>query len=81
VTPPEISTAVIGGGIGGLATALSPRRAGFDVHVQTREAREVGAGIQISSNTTRILHRLGVAEKLATMVALVEGQRPSWSSF
>src|SRR5579862_7809623 len=32
-----------------------------------REAREVGAGIQISPNATRILHRLGLAEKLRTM--------------
>jgi salicylate hydroxylase len=64
-----ISIAVIGGGIGGLAAALSLSRAGFDVQVyeQTREVREVGAGIQISPNATRILHRLGLAETLATM--------------
>jgi salicylate hydroxylase len=69
VAPREISIAVIGGGIGGLAAALSLRRAGFDVHVyeQTRDVREVGAGIQISPNATRILHRLGLAGKLATM--------------
>jgi len=69
VTKPAASIAVIGGGIGGLAAALSLVRAGFDVHVyeQMREAREVGAGIQISPNATRILHRLGLAEKLRTM--------------
>jgi salicylate hydroxylase len=65
----EISIAVIGGGIGGLAAALSLRRAGFDVSVyeQAREVREVGAGIQVSPNATRILHGLGLAEQLATM--------------
>lgn len=52
-----------------MAAALSLLRAGFDVHVyeQMREAREVGAGIQISPNATRILHRLGMAEKLKSM--------------
>lgn len=44
-------------------------RAGLDVHVyeQAREVREVGAGIQVSPNATRILNRLGLAESLATM--------------
>jgi salicylate hydroxylase len=65
----EISIAVIGGGIGGLAAALALGRAGFDVDVyeQAREVREVGAGIQLSPNATRILNRLGLAEKLAAM--------------
>jgi salicylate hydroxylase len=64
-----ISVAVIGGGIGGLAAALALLRAGLDVHVyeQAREIREVGAGIQVSPNATRILNRFGLAETLATM--------------
>jgi salicylate hydroxylase len=63
-----ISIAVIGGGIGGLAAALSLLRAGFDVHVyeQAKELREVGAGIQVSPNASRILLRLGLAKDLAT---------------
>jgi len=58
------SIAVIGGGIGGLAAALSLLRAGLDVHVyeQTRSLRDVGAGIQISPNASRILRRLGLAD-------------------
>jgi 2-polyprenyl-6-methoxyphenol hydroxylase-like FAD-dependent oxidoreductase len=36
------------------------------VYEQTQEVREVGAGIQVSPNATRILHRLGLAEPLAT---------------
>jgi NADPH-dependent 2,4-dienoyl-CoA reductase/sulfur reductase-like enzyme len=55
----QISVAVIGGGIGGFAAALSMLRAGLDVHVyeQARELRETGAGIQVSPNATRILNR------------------------
>ena len=65
----QISVAVIGGGIGGFAAALSLLRAGVDVHVyeQAGEIREAGAGIQISPNATRILDRLGLAETLATV--------------
>jgi len=57
---------VVGAGIGGLTAALTLRRAGIDVQVfeQATELREVGAGIQISPNGTRILHRLGLAETL-----------------
>jgi 2-polyprenyl-6-methoxyphenol hydroxylase-like FAD-dependent oxidoreductase len=59
--------AIIGGGIGGLGTALSLFRAGFDVHVyeQARVFREAGAGIQVSPNASRILHGLGLADELA----------------
>src|SRR5262245_821765 len=62
-----LSVAIIGGGIGGTAAALSLLRAGLDVEVyeQASELREVGAGIQVSPNASRILHRLGLAEALA----------------
>ena len=61
------SIAIIGGGIGGLAAAASLLRAGFDVHVyeQARALSEVGAGINVGPNATRILHRFGVADQLA----------------
>jgi salicylate hydroxylase len=60
------SIAIVGGGIGGLAAAACLLRAGFDVHVyeQTSRLTEVGAGINIGPNASRILHRLGVAEEL-----------------
>jgi salicylate hydroxylase len=63
----RISVAIIGGGIGGLALALSLLRNGIDAHVyeQARALGEVGAGVQISPNASRILHRLGLAETLA----------------
>ncbi|WP_202975783.1 FAD-dependent monooxygenase [Bradyrhizobium algeriense] len=61
------SIGVVGGGIGGLAAALSLLRGDFDVHVyeQASALGEVGAGVQISPNASRILHRLGLAEELA----------------
>lgn len=54
--------AVIGGGIGGLSAALHLLKAGFDVQVYEQAPRisEIGAGIQISPNASRLLHRLGL---------------------
>lgn len=59
--------AIVGGGIGGLAAALGLLRTGHDVQVfeQAEALREVGAGIQISPNASRILHRWGLAAVLA----------------
>jgi len=66
---PDLSVAVIGGGIGGVAAALSLLESGVDAHVyeQARELREVGAGIQVSPNASRVLHRLGLADTLARL--------------
>ena len=64
---------VIGGGIGGLSAALQLLQVGLDVHVyeQAPHIAEIGAGIQISPNASRILLRLGLR---AAMDAL--GTRP-----
>ncbi|HXO00870.1 MAG TPA: NAD(P)-binding protein, partial [Stellaceae bacterium] len=58
--------AVIGGGLGGLAAALSLFRSGFDVEVyeQAAELTEVGGGIQVAPNAARILYRLGLGPAL-----------------
>jgi salicylate hydroxylase len=60
------SIAIIGGGIGGLTAAAALLHAGFDVQVyeRARALGEVGAGINIGPNASRILHRLGIAEVL-----------------
>ena len=57
---------VIGAGVGGLVAALTLRRAGIEVEVleQAAALREVGAGIQISPNASRILERLGLAKSM-----------------
>ncbi len=53
---------VIGGGLGGLATALALSRKGYAVHVieKAHEFGEIGAGIQIAPNGSRALDALGV---------------------
>src|SRR6266568_3974574 len=58
----DLSVAVVGGGIGGLAAAVSMLRAGVDVQVfeEAPALVEVGAGIQISPNASRLLHRWGL---------------------
>ena len=63
---------IIGGGIGGLAAALSLLARGLDVeiHEQAPELKEVGAGIQISSNGTRVLYALGLEEGLKRVQVL-----------
>jgi salicylate hydroxylase len=60
---PEERVIIVGGGIGGLATALALRLQGIP-HILLEQARgfaEVGAGIQLSPNGMRILDWLGVA--------------------
>ena len=79
-TPRQTSVAVVGGGIGGLAAALSLLRAGFDVRVYEQAAAlgEVGAGINIGPNASRILHRLGleaVLERIGVKPAAFEQRR------
>src|SRR5712691_6489042 len=56
--------AIVGGGIGGLTAALALLREGIDVDVyeQADELKEVGAGVQISANGTRVLFALGLKE-------------------
>ena len=63
---------IIGGGIGGLAAALALLKRGIDVeiHEQAPELKEVGAGIQISSNGTRVLYALGLEEALKRVQVL-----------
>jgi salicylate hydroxylase len=63
----RVSVGVIGGGIGGLSAALSLLQAGVDVQVyeQAPTLGEVGAGLQVSPNAARVLHRLGLADELA----------------
>lgn len=59
---------VIGGGLGGLATALGLSRKGYPVHVleKAHEFGEIGAGIQIAPNGSRALDELGILGELHT---------------
>ena len=62
--------AIIGAGLGGLSAAIALDRAGFDVQVyeRSRQLGEIGAGIQISPNASRILHGFGLEEALSSVV-------------
>jgi 2-polyprenyl-6-methoxyphenol hydroxylase-like FAD-dependent oxidoreductase len=57
-SPPRL---ILGGGIGGLSTAIALAERGMTATVleRSRFADESGAGIQLSPNATRILRRLG----------------------
>ena len=62
----SLQVAVIGGGIGGLSAALALLKAGCDVHVyeQAPQFGEIGAGVQISPNASRLLYRLGLKQAM-----------------
>jgi salicylate hydroxylase len=70
------SVAIVGGGIGGLTAALALVQRGIDVEVyeQAPELRELGAGVQISANGTRVLHALGLAQALEKVQVLPSGK-------
>lgn len=55
---------IAGGGIGGLAAALAAARAGWQVEVLEQAAAfsEVGAGVQLGPNATRVLQAMGVLD-------------------
>ena len=55
---------VVGGGIGGLTTALALARTGERVHLieKNPEFAELGAGLQVAPNASRVLDRLGVLD-------------------
>lgn len=61
---------IAGAGIGGLTAALCLAKAGFTATVLERSPalEEVGAGIQLSPNASRIVIGLGLAEALAPVV-------------
>ncbi len=68
------SALVVGGGIGGLTAALCLAERGWQVAVfeQAPAFGEVGAGIQLSPNATRVLHRLGLARQLRDAASVPE---------
>lgn len=76
------NAAIIGAGMAGLTTALALSKRGIRCHVieQAPYLAEVGAGLQISPNASRILARLGVLPALENVwteperIALVSGR-------
>ena len=62
----SLSVAIIGAGMGGLATAAALRRVGIEVTVyeQARQFARLGAGIQVGCNAMKVLRELGLESRL-----------------
>ena len=65
---------IAGGGIGALSTAVSAVRAGWDVRLyeQAPTFSEVGAGLQLGPNATRILQAWGLGHALSRVACFPE---------
>jgi salicylate hydroxylase len=72
--PTSRQTLIVGGGIGGLAAALACSRAGSRVALfeRTPAFAEVGAGVQLGPNVTRVLHGWGLQAAMARVAAFPE---------
>ncbi|HEY8359547.1 MAG TPA: FAD-dependent monooxygenase [Ramlibacter sp.] len=68
---------VAGAGLGGLTAALALLRDGHDVTVleQAGSLGEVGAGLQLSANATRVLSLLGLDEALRGVASVPAGKQ------
>ena len=64
--PRPLNIAIVGAGIGGLASAALLARAGHTVNVFEQAPRfaRVGAGIQMAPNAVKVLRSLGLEERL-----------------
>jgi len=62
----QVTIAIIGAGMGGLAAAAALRRAGINITVYEQAAQfaRLGAGIQIGCNAMHVLRVLGLEERL-----------------
>ncbi|MEM7080004.1 MAG: FAD-dependent monooxygenase [Pseudomonadota bacterium] len=77
------TVAIVGAGIGGLSAALSLAQQGFAVRVleQASALGEIGAGIQLSPNCTRVLFDLGLEAPLRAVAFYPQGgEMRSWRS-
>jgi 6-hydroxynicotinate 3-monooxygenase len=62
----SLRIAIVGAGMGGLATAAALRRVGVEVAVyeQATQFARIGAGIQIGCNAMKVLRELGLERRL-----------------
>ena len=69
-----VQIAIVGGGIGGLTTALALKQSGFDSEVfeQAPALHDVGAAIAIWPNAMRILDRLGLADQVLAKAGVIK---------
>jgi len=69
MSSPANRIVIVGAGVGGLTLALLLRRQGITAEVleQAPDLREVGAGIALASNATRVLQHLSLGDDLARL--------------
>src|SRR5689334_25158735 len=62
----SLNVAIIGAGMGGLATAAALRKVGIAVTVyeQARQFARLGAGIQVGCNAMKVLRGLGLEQRM-----------------
>lgn len=66
-----LNVIIVGAGLGGLAAAVAAALSGhrITVYESATELREVGAGLQVTPNSTKILQRWNVAERVLKAAA------------
>lgn len=81
---------IAGAGIGGLVAALALIQRGFqvEIHEQAPELKEIGAGLQLAANSTRLFADLGLKDHLAAIAWEPQGKEirlwstgKSWTLF
>src|SRR5882757_1533303 len=82
MTEQKLNIVVVGAGLAGLATAISSAIAGHNITVleSARELAEIGAGLQITPNASRLFREWGlesVIEGLAAEPSLLAVHRYS----
>ena len=83
INRPPLRVAIIGGGIGGLCTALSLHHhcgslLEINVYEQAPQYKEIGAGVGVGNNAAKLLHKIGIGEE----VSKIAGKRSGiWITF
>lgn len=77
----KLHVGICGGGLGGLAAAIAIARAGAKVTLleAAKELGEIGAGIQVFPNVSRLLIRWGADELIGKNLILVD-EINTWSA-
>lgn len=70
----NLKVVIIGAGMGGLATGIALRQAGYEVQIYDRvsQLRPAGAGISLWSNGVKVLNRLGLGKEIASIGGQME---------
>ena len=74
---PKPKVLIAGAGIAGLVAGLALLQRGIDVEIfeQAAELRELGAGVQLSANGTRVLIALGLEQEMQAIASEPRGKQ------